>query len=78
MNARKTKPMVVGDENANVSIVVDGETIDKARPVHSYLPSGNVFTLFGAVSVAPHGVEHVLVYVRGASPFTQAESRQSQ
>ena len=33
---------------------------------------------FGAVSVAPHGGEHVLVYVRVASPLAQAESKQSQ
>ena len=31
LNARKTKLMVVGDENANVSIDVDGETIDKVN-----------------------------------------------
>ena len=31
LNARKTKLMVVGDENANVSIDVDGETIDKSE-----------------------------------------------
>ena len=53
-----------------------------SRPVHSYLPSGNVFVqfwrYFGAVSVAPHGVEHVLVCVRVASLFAQAELKQSQ
>ena len=31
LNARKTKLMVVGNENANVSIDVDGETIDKVN-----------------------------------------------
>ena len=31
LNARKTKLMVVGDENTNVSIDVDGETIDKVK-----------------------------------------------
>ena len=31
MNATKTKLMVVGDENTNVSIDVDGETIDKVN-----------------------------------------------
>ena len=31
LNARKTKLMVVGDENANVSVDVDGETIAKVN-----------------------------------------------
>ena len=31
LNARKTKLMVVGDDNANVSIDIDGETIAKAN-----------------------------------------------
>ena len=31
LNARKTKLMVVGDENVNVSIDVDGETIAKVN-----------------------------------------------
>ena len=31
LNARKTKLMVVGDENTNVYIDVDGETIDKVN-----------------------------------------------
>ena len=54
------------------------DRVIQAEWVHSY-PSGNVFdVILGAVSVAPHGGEHVLVYVRVASPLTQAESRQSQ
>ena len=34
LNARKTNLMVVGDENANVCIDVDGETIDKVNSFH--------------------------------------------
>ena len=50
-----------------------------SRPVHSYLPSGNVFhVILAPFRWAPHGVEHMLVYVRGACSLTQAESRQSQ
>ena len=53
----------------------------EAEWVHSYLPSGNVFDVILApfrLRVAPHGGEHVLGYVRVASPLTQTESRQSQ
>ena len=42
LNARKTKLMVVGDENANVSIDVDGETIDTV----------NSFKYLGAIKKA--------------------------
>ena len=46
-NARKTKLMVVGDENANVSIDVDGETIDK---VNSFKYVGAIKTSMGSCS----------------------------
>ena len=42
LNARKTKLMVVGNENAKVSIDVDGETIDKV----------NSFTYLGAINTS--------------------------
>ena len=42
MSARKTKLVVVGDENTNVSIDVDGETIDKV----------NSFKYFGAIKTS--------------------------
>ena len=42
LNARKTKLMVVGGENANVSIDVDGETIAKV----------NSFTYIGAIKTS--------------------------
>ena len=46
-NARKTKLMVVGDENANVSIDVDEETIDK---VNSFKYLGAIKTSTGSCS----------------------------
>ena len=45
LNSRKTKLMVVGDENANVSI--DGETIDK---VNSFKYLGAIKTSTGSCS----------------------------
>ena len=47
LNARKTKLMVVGDENANVSIDVDGETIAK---VNSFNYLGAIKTNKGSCS----------------------------
>ena len=47
LNARKTKLMVVGDENANVSIDVVGETIDK---VNSFKYLGAINTSTGSCS----------------------------
>ena len=47
LNTRKTKLMVVGDENANVSIDVDGETIDK---VYSFKYLGAIETNTGSCS----------------------------
>ena len=47
LNARKTKQMVVGDENANVYIDVDGETIDK---VNSFKYLGAIKTSTGSCS----------------------------
>ena len=47
LNARKTKLMVVGDENTNVSIDVDGETIDK---VNSFKYLGAIKTGTGSCS----------------------------
>ena len=47
LNARKTKLMVVGDENTNVSIDVDGETIDK---VNSFKYLGAIKTSTGSCS----------------------------
>ena len=47
LNARKTKLMVVGDKNANVSIDVDGETIDK---VNSFKYLGAIKTSTGSCS----------------------------
>ena len=47
LNARKTKLMVVGDENANVSIDVDRETIDK---VNSFQYLGAIKTSTGRCS----------------------------
>ena len=47
MNARKTKLMVVGDENTNVSIDVDGETIPK---VNSFKYIGATNTSTGSCS----------------------------
>ena len=47
LNTRKTKLMVVGDENANVSIDVDGETIDK---VNSFKYLGAIKTSTGSCS----------------------------
>ena len=47
MNARKTKLMVVGDENTNVSFDVDGETIDK---VNSFKYLGAIKTSTGSCS----------------------------
>ena len=47
LNARKTKLMVVGDENANVSIDVDGETIAK---VNSFNYLGAIKTSTGSCS----------------------------
>ena len=46
MNARKTKLMVVGDENANVSIHVDGKTIVKVNSFDKYL--GGIKTSTGS------------------------------
>ena len=47
LNARKTKLMVVGDDNANVSIDIDGETIAKENAIR-YL--GNIKTSTGRCS----------------------------
>ena len=47
LNARTTKLMVVGDENTNVSIDVDGETIDK---VNSFKYLGAIKTSTGSCS----------------------------
>ena len=47
LNARKTKLMVVGDENANVSIDVNGETIDK---VNAFKYLGAIKTSMGSCS----------------------------
>ena len=47
LNARKTKLMVVGDENTNVSIDVDGETIDK---LNSFKYLGAIKTSTGSCS----------------------------
>ena len=47
LNARKTKLMVVGDENANVSIDVDGETI---AMVNSFKYLGTIKTSTGSCS----------------------------
>ena len=47
LKARKNKLMVVGDENANVSIDVDGETIDKAN---SFKYLGAIKTSTGSCS----------------------------
>ena len=47
LNARKTKLMVVGDENTNVYIDVDGETIDK---VNSFKYLGAIKTSTGSCS----------------------------
>ena len=47
LNARKNKLMVEGDENANVSIDVDGETIDK---VNSFKYLGAIKTSMGSCS----------------------------
>ena len=50
LNAHKNKLMVVGDENANVSIDVDGETVAK---VNSFKYLGAIKTHTG---VTPHNV----------------------
>ena len=47
LNARKTKLMVVGDDNANVSIDIDGETIAK---VNSFKYIGTIKTSTGSCS----------------------------
>ena len=47
LNARKTKLMVVGDDNANVSIDIDGETIAK---VNSFKYLGTIKTSTGSCS----------------------------
>ena len=47
LNTRKTKLMVVGDENANVSIDVDGETIAK---VNAFKYLGDIKTSTGSCS----------------------------
>ena len=45
LNTRKTKLMVVGDDNANVSIDIDGETIAK---VNSFKYLGTIKTSTGS------------------------------
>ena len=50
MNARKTNLMVVGDEHANVSIDVDGETISKV----------NSFKYLGVISTSTSSSSEVI------------------
>ena len=58
MNARKTtKLMVVGDENANVSTNVDGETIDK-------LTRSSILALSIKTNTAAQNIETSLIKAR--------------